>query len=135
MIGRLVQWLARALFRIPRLYNDDGSENVNYAADAEVWRLKVAGGLVLMSLSNIALFAIVGWLILTTARAGDVDEVKAQMIAEKIEKVSTTICMAEPGTIDVQLRAYQQRLQETYRDLTMEYYDAPPCEILLKLRD
>lgn len=131
---KLFEKLADLLFDIPRYHNDDGSQNANYPIDAAQWRRTMAGMLVLSMIGQVLAWTAIVWLFLAAARADDVSDVKAQLIAEKIEQVSTTICMAEPGTVDVQLREYQQQLQESYRDLTGAYYQAPSCEILLKLQ-
>jgi len=65
------------------------------------------------------------------ARAGELTEVRAEQLAEKIESVEAALCMDQS---DAQLVNYRRELRREYRDLKGHEYDAPPCEVLLKLR-
>jgi hypothetical protein len=134
MLSRLIEKFLPTLFDIPHYLNDDGSSNKNYGVLSDRWRHKVAGAITVIALTQLGLGALVVFLFFATARAEDVDRVQAQLIAEKIEEVSATLCMAQPGTAEPALRDYQQQLQDQYRALTGEGYVAPSCEILLKLR-
>jgi len=71
------------------------------------------------------------------ARAGDVSDVKSQLaevraslIAKDIDNVSTSLCMDK---YDSNLINYRNALQKTYKDLTGQYHESPPCEVLTKL--
>jgi len=135
MLDKLLGWLVPALFKIPFYQNSDGTPNVNYGLESDRWRHKVAGTLVLVVFGEILLLTAVLLIFTAAARASDVDDIKAQIIAEKIEQVAATLCMAEQGTAEPALRAYQQRLQDEYHETKGRYYQAPACEILIKLRN
>ena len=131
----VVLGLVFRLFDIPRYHNDDGTENKGYPAQSERWRAKIAVALsfcILMDfmLALFVLFAL-GFVGPGFAIAGDVDDVKAQLIAEKIDQVSATLCMDQS---DWPLLNYRRELQTEYRDIKGHDHEAPPCEILLKLR-
>jgi hypothetical protein len=134
-MSKLLDKLIPALFEIPHYHNSDGGLNANYPIQSDRWRNKVAAAIVLMAGFNLFAGTALLYLFLTMARADDLNAVEARLIAEKIEQVSTTICMAEAGTVDQQLRAYQSTLQEQYHDLVGRDYVAPECDILLKLRE
>lgn len=131
---KIFEKLADVLFDIPRYHNDDGSQNANYPIDAAQWRRTMAGIVVVAMILQTLSWIVIGWLFVMTARADDVADIKARMIAEKIEEVSTTICAGGPGTVDPQLREYQEELQRQHIELVGERHEAPPCDILLKLR-
>ncbi len=72
------------------------------------------------------------------ARADDVKdlrnqvaEVRASLIAEKIDEVTASLCMEKA---DARLLDYRRTLQDQYREITSHEHESPPCEILLKLR-
>lgn len=65
------------------------------------------------------------------ARAQEVRDVKAELVARKIEEIETVLCMEQPSQ---QLMEYRRRLRDEYRELTGREPDVPPCEVLLKLK-
>ena len=72
------------------------------------------------------------------ARAQDVEglkaevrDVRAQQIAEKIDEVTTSLCLE---SYDAQLIDYRRELQRQHRTVTGSEHSPPPCEVLLKLR-
>jgi hypothetical protein len=101
------------------------------------WRLAVTfsiGGIVLWivwAMNGLA------WFVPGLARADEVEklsqqvgEVRAALIADKIDAISTQLCMER---FDAQLIAYRRELQEQYHGVKRRYHESPPCEVLLKL--
>jgi hypothetical protein len=62
---------------------------------------------------------------------GQVADVRASLIAEKIDAVTTSLCMER---FDASLLDYRRTLQDQYRQVTGHEHESPPCEILLKLK-
>jgi hypothetical protein len=64
------------------------------------------------------------------ARAGELAEVRAEQLSQKIDRVATALCMDER---DVNLHTYMRELQRQYREIKDEDYEPPPCTVLLKV--
>jgi len=62
--------------------------------------------------------------------AGQVGEVQASLLADKIDAISTKLCME---SFDAQLVEYRRALQEQFYEVKGRFHESPPCEILLKL--
>lgn len=68
------------------------------------------------------------------ARAETVDKIQAELLAEKIERVETIICMTGDGQADRQILDYRRTLRDAYQTAAGRPYDTPPCSLLLKIR-
>lgn len=129
--------LSSALFKIPQHKNSDGTLNVNYEEQSILWRLRVAGAIVVL---GAIVLGLVGFAALSLgvignmgfARAAEVSEVRADLIAQRIEKIDRAMCMERQ--IDQELVNLRRELQDEYRKLKGEFYDVPRCEVLLKIQ-
>jgi hypothetical protein len=128
--------LASGLFKVPKFKNKDGTENLDYEELSIAWRLRVAGAIVLLggSVSMLALFAALamGWVgSMGFARASEVNDVRADLLAERIEKVERALCM---DRFDPQLITLRRELQDEYRKRKGSDYSVPNCTVLLKIQ-
>jgi hypothetical protein len=109
------------------------------------WRLFVTGSILALLAALAWAFGLLPFLGPGFAHAGDVNDVKkelssvkqqvagvhASQIAEKIDAVTTSLCMEG---YNARLLDYRNELQRQHRELTGSEHQSPPCEILLKLK-
>jgi hypothetical protein len=103
-----------------------------------LWRVIVTGSIAGIGLYIAWSLGFLTFLSAGFARADDVKELKGQvadvrasLIAEKIDAVTTSLCME---SFDARLLDYRRTLQDQYRQVTGHEHESPPCEILLKLK-
>ncbi len=127
----LIRDCVRALFRIPRFQNADGSENANYGMETYMWRRKIAGTLIVILVSLLFLgLDSYGVLNSGFARASSVDDLKVFHLEERLDKYYAYLCR-EPG--DAAFLEFVRDLEGQYRDLTDEDFRPKDCSILLKI--
>lgn len=62
---------------------------------------------------------------------GEVSEVRASLLADKIDDITAQLCMEQ---FDRQLIEYRRTLQDEFHAVKGRFHESPPCEILLKLK-
>jgi hypothetical protein len=128
--------LASGLFKVPRHKNKDGTVNQDYEEHSNAWRFRVAGAIVLLgaavsALTVFAMMAIGLFGNMSFARAADVADVRADLVAARIEKVARALCMER---FDTELITLLRELQDEYRALKGANYDPPDCTVLMKIQ-
>lgn len=103
-----------------------------------LWRVLVTASIAGLGCYAAWSFGLLGFLGSGFARADDVKELKGQvadvraaLIAEKIDAVATSLCMEK---FDRNLMDYRDSLQREFHNVTGHDHESPPCEVLLKLR-
>ena len=132
-MNELLLEFTRDLFKIPSHQNKDGTENSRYHEQLRWWSMKIAAG-VSMTFIGLVLTTAMSYGLLFGdgfARAEGTKNIEAELIAEKLEKVETALCMNRG---DEQLLARRRELQSRYRMVNKgEPYDIPECSLLLKI--
>lgn len=98
-----------------------------------LWRLKLVTGItVLIGAVTLHQLNAYGFIGEGFARALDVKDVQAELVAREIDRVDTALCM-QAG--DQQLLNYLRSLENDYRSASGREYSHKTCDLLLSLKE